>query len=317
MAHRPKNPAIALRAGVAPSCLALPQMRCPPWLTLLDHLCQRLPRIGRAQWQQRLADGLVCAEDGRPLAPDSPYLGGARIYYWRDLPEERGIPFEATVLHQCAHLVVADKPHFLPVTPGGRYVQQTLLVRLKQALGLPDLSPLHRIDRETAGLVLFAVRASDRDAYQRLFRQRLVGKVYEAIAPAAPQLPWPVVRRSHILECEHAFYKMREASAAEALPPNSETRIEPIEPIEQRGPWARYRLQPLSGRRHQLRVHMLGLGLPIVGDQFYPEVRRQPDEAEDYAEPLRLLARTLAFTDPLSGQPRQFQSQRNLDWPAD
>lgn len=302
-----------MRGGVSPSCLALPQMRQPPWPTLLDYLAQRLPRIPRALWQQRLADGLVCAEDGRALAPNSPYLGGSRIYYWRDLPDEPPIPFEATVLHRCAHLVVADKPHFLPVTPGGRYVQQTLLVRLKQQLGLPDLSPLHRLDRETAGLVLLCVQPAERDAYQRLFRQRQVHKDYEAIAAAAPHLDWPQVRRSHIRECEGAFYKMREAQPDEGWPDNSETRIEPL---EQRGPWARYRLQPVSGRRHQLRVHMLGLGLPIVGDQFYPEVRRAPGQAEDYAEPLRLLARAIAFTDPITGQARHFESARTLAWPS-
>jgi len=314
VAHVPKNPAIPLRDGVAPSCVALPRMRVPPWPTLLDFLAQRFPCVGHSEWARRMTQAEVLGEDGQPLPPDTPYLNGARVYYWRALASEAVIPFEAEVIYRDAHLVVADKPHFLPVTPGGRYVQQSLLVRLKRTLGLADLSPLHRIDRETAGLVVFSVRPPDRDAYQRLFRERRIHKTYQAIAPAAPHFDGPVTRRSHIRECEGAFYKMREAAPDEGLPPNSETLIERL---EQNGPWARYRLQPISGRRHQLRVHMNGLGLPIAGDQFYPQVRRLPGEAEDYADPLRLLAQALRFTDPVTGQERHFQTRRTLDWPGE
>lgn len=313
MAHAPKNPAIPMRDGVSPSCVALPRLRHSPWPTVLDFLAERLPRVSRDEWAQRMASGEVVDDDGQPLPPHAPYRHGARVYYWRTLPQEPDIPFEAQVLFRDAHLLVADKPHFLPVTPGGRYVRQSLLVRLKHALNLPDLSPLHRIDRETAGLVVFSLRPQDRDAYQRLFRERRVHKTYEAIAPADAHRRWPLTRRSHILECEAAFYKMREAAPHEGRPPNSETHIDCI---EQRGPWALYRLHPVTGRRHQLRVHMQGLGLPIVGDQFYPVVRRQPGEPEDFATPLRLLARAIAFDDPVTGEHRCFVSQRQLDWPA-
>lgn len=312
MAHVPKNPAIAMRDGVSPSCLALPRLREVPWPSLLDYLAQRLPRVGRAEWQQRLAQGLVVGEDGQPLAPDAPYANGARVYYWRDLPQEQAIPFEATVLFEDDHLVVADKPHFLPVTPGGRYVKETLLVRLKAQLHCPDLSPLHRIDRETAGLVLLSKRPQDRDAYQSLFRERRVDKTYEAIAPWRADIQLPLTRTSHILEDEQAFYRMREARPDEGLAPNSETHITLT---ERRGHWAVYTLQPISGKRHQLRVHMWGLGLPLLGDQFYPTVRRAPGEAEDFVEPLRLLAKSIAFTDPVTGEARRFTSERSLSWP--
>lgn len=309
MAHVPKNPNIAMRDGVSPSCVALPRVRHSPWPLLIDHLAERLPRIPRSEWTQRLQAGLVLGEDGQPLPPDAPYVGGARVYYWRELRQEDPIPFEATVLFEDEHLVVADKPHFLPVTPGGRYVRETLLVRLKAQLGLADLSPLHRIDRETAGLVLLCKRPQDRDAYQSLFRDRRVDKVYEAVAPWRGDLAFPLTRQSHILEDEHAFYRMREARPEEGLQPNSETRIECL---QRQGTQALYRLHPISGKRHQLRVHMNGLGLPIEGDQFYPLVRRGPDEAEDFAQPLQLLAKSIAFTDPVTGQSRQFQSPLNL-----
>ncbi|TXI70810.1 MAG: pseudouridine synthase [Limnohabitans sp.] len=309
MAHVPKNPNIAMRDGVSPSCLALPRVRQSPWPALIDHLAERLPRISRSEWTERMQAGSVLGEDGQPLAPDAPYVGGARVYYWRELPHEDPIPFEATVLFEDAHLVVADKPHFLPVTPGGRYVRETLLVRLKAQLGCADLSPLHRIDRETAGLVLLCKRPQDRDAYQSLFRERRVDKVYEAVAGWREALQFPLTRRSHILEDEQAFYRMREAQPDEGLPPNSETRIECV---RQAGARALYRLFPVSGKRHQLRVHMHGLGLPIEGDQFYPVVRRGPNDSEDFAEPLQLLARSITFTDPVTGQPRQFESGLEL-----
>ncbi|MDO9202608.1 MAG: pseudouridine synthase, partial [Hydrogenophaga sp.] len=256
----------------------------------------------------RLANGDVLDENAQALAPDAPYRGGSRLYYYRALDNEVEVPFQATVLYQDAHLVVADKPHFLPVTPGGRYVQQSLLVRLKHSLGLDSLSPIHRIDRETAGLVLFAVRAQDRAAYQALFRERSVHKVYEAMAPFDASVPLPQVRRSRIAEEDGAFFRMTEVTGE----PNSETRIELL---EQRGAWARYRLEPVSGKRHQLRVHMNALGLPLVGDQFYPRVLRGPDEAEDFANPLRLLAQAIAFTDPVTGEARRFESGLQLDWP--
>ena len=309
MAHVPKNPNIAMRGGVSPSCIALPRVRHCPWPLLIDHLAERLPRISRSEWTERMRSGSVLGEDGQPLAPDAPYLGGARVYYWRELFEEAPIPFEATVLFEDEHLVVADKPHFLPVTPGGRYVRETLLVRLKAQLGHADLSPLHRIDRETAGLVLLCKRPQDRDAYQSLFRDRRIDKVYEAIAAYRADMAFPLTRRSHILEDEQAFYRMREATPQEDLPPNSETHIEQVQSL---GQHALYRLHPISGKRHQLRVHMNGLGLPIVGDQFYPTVKRGPQEAEDFAQPLQLLARSIAFADPVTGQARRFESARTL-----
>jgi tRNA pseudouridine32 synthase / 23S rRNA pseudouridine746 synthase len=305
MAHVPKNPAIAMRDGVSPSCLALPQHRVVPWASLLDHLVERMPGVSRQTWLTRFETGQVLSEDGQALGPDAPYVNGARVYYWRDLPSETPIPFEAQVLFEDEHLLVADKPHFLPVTPGGRFVRETLLVRLKQRLNLPDLSPLHRIDRETAGLVVFSKRPAERDTYQGLFRERTVHKRYLAIAPAPQSLGLPCVRRSRIEEDE-VFYRMRETEGE----PNSETHIELLRELSLG--LGLYELQPVSGKRHQLRVHMNALGCPIVGDQLYPTVLRGPNEPEDFQSPLQLLAKTVSFTDPVTGQARHFESQRTL-----
>ena len=304
MARPPRQVHIPARDGVSASCVALPH---GPWATLLAFLAWRLPAVTPAQWALRLAQERVLDEQGRPLPPDAPFRPGTRVYYYRELDVEPVIPFEETVLYQDGHLLVADKPHFLPVTPGGRYVQQTLLVRLKRRTGIETLSPIHRIDRETAGLVVFSVRPQDRGAYQALFREQAVDKHYEAIAPLRPDLPLPAVYRSRI-EADTQFFRQREVAGE----PNSETRLARL---EVRGALARYRLSPVTGRTHQLRVHLNALGRPIVGDLFYPEVVHGPGTAhEDWGRPLQLLARSIAFTDPVTGAERRFESQRQLAW---
>jgi tRNA pseudouridine32 synthase/23S rRNA pseudouridine746 synthase len=278
------------------------------WPTITDFLLQRFPAIPRETWLERMQQGLVVDEHGVLVTLERPYPGPMRVYYYRALDDEPVVPFEEQVLFQDEHLVVADKPHFLPVTPAGRYLQQTLLVRLKRRLGIDTLAPIHRIDRETAGLVMFSVQPQAGGAYQELFRQRAVTKEYEAIAPWQPDLLFPQRRHSRIVEGQ-PFFRLCEAPGA----PNSETLIELI---EHRGTLARYRLSPVTGRKHQLRVHMAALGLPIVGDLFYPEVVNSRDQQadDDYRRPLQLLARSIAFIDPHTGQPRRFESLRRLNW---
>lgn len=301
MSRPPRNPQIPMRHGVSPSLVALP---AGPWPTVLDFLAERLPAVARDEWQARLLAGEVLHEDGTPVAHTAPFRHGQRLYYYRHLAHEPELPEHEALLFEDEHLLVVDKPHFMPVTPTGRYVQQSLLVRLKRATGCEALSPVHRIDRETAGLVLLAKRAQDRNAYQALFRERQVDKVYEAVAGYLPDLPLPNVHRSRMEEDER-FFRMREVAGE----PNSETGVALLQAAGER---ALYRLAPVTGKRHQLRVHMLALGRPILGDQFYPEVLRGPDEPEDFAQPLQLLAREIGFTDPITGQARHFASQRRL-----
>jgi tRNA pseudouridine32 synthase / 23S rRNA pseudouridine746 synthase len=275
-----------------------------PWATVLDCLCAHFAAISREVWLDRMARGRVLDAHGMAIGPDHPYREGMGIRYFRELSAEKVIPFEASVLYADRHLVVADKPHFLPVTPAGEYVEQTLLRRLIRQLDNPDLVPLHRIDRGTAGLVMFSADPESRPAYQALFRDRRIEKCYEAIAPALSGLAFPIVRRTRMVAGE-PFFRMQEIEG-EA---NSETRIELS---ERRGEWARYALYPLTGKKHQLRVHMAALGAPIVNDGFYPMLTDRTDD--DYSRPLQLLARTLAFIDPVDGTDRRFESNLRLDW---
>ncbi|MDB5744596.1 MAG: pseudouridine synthase [Polaromonas sp.] len=287
------------RHGVSPSCVGLP---AGAWPTFTDFLVERFPAISRATWLQRMAAGLVVDEFGGPVTAERAYTGHMRLYYYRALDTEPRIPFEAAVLFQDAHLVVADKPHFLPVTPSGPYLQETLLVRLKNQLGLDSLIPIHRIDRETAGVVLFSVNPSERDAYQALFRAHAVVKQYQAIAPWRPELRFPLQRRTRIVGDE-PFFRQREVAGE----PNSDTRIDLLEIV---GGRARYLLSPVTGKKHQLRVHMNALGIPILNDRIYPPVA--PTPGDDHALPLQLLAQSIAFTDPLTGAPRRFESRLRL-----
>jgi len=284
--------------------VAASRLQLPPgdWSCLLEGLCARFPRIDRGQWQDRFARGRVRDAQGRALAADHPWQVGLEIHYFREVVDELVIPFQEAILHVDAHLLVADKPHFLPVTPAGGYVQQTLLARLVARTGNPDLVPLHRLDRLTAGLVLFSTRPGTRDAYQRLFRERRIVKTYEAIAPALPGQAFPLERHSRLVPGE-PFFRMAEAPGE----PNARTRIEVI---DGEGPWWRYRLHPETGRKHQLRVHMAALGAPIRGDDLYPELNTAGQG--DAAPALQLLAKALAFEDPLTGESRQFRSQLAL-----
>ena len=293
------------RNGVGPSCVALPP---GTWPTLLDFLQERFPNVTRATWLQRMARGDVLHDTGQAVSPEqagaAPYPVHQRLYYYRDVPNEPAIPFEAVVLHQDAHLIVVDKPHFLPVMPSGGYLNETVLVRLKRALDIDTLVPIHRIDRDTAGLVMFSIQPSSRAAYNRLFSQRQVHKTYQAIAPWRVDVVMPQTRQSRIRPAGH-FMLQHEVPG----PSNATTHMAVL---EVRGSLARYQLKPVTGQRHQLRVHMMALGLPIQNDGLYPTLT--PQGQLDHAKPLKLLAEQLAFIDPVSGQQRHFVSQRTLDW---
>ncbi len=292
---RPAKPALPLRDGVAASAVFCPP---GPWLTMAAFLAERLPRVD--DWPERLARGDVVDDHGQSLAPA--YRANRRVYYWRHLDVEPEVPGRERIVFQDQHLLVVDKPHFLPVTPSGIYARQTLMARLRHATGLADLIPIHRLDRETAGLVVFSVRREDRDAYHRLFRERAVDKVYEAVAPFS-EGPWPRLVRHRLAEPDGDGFMQMQVVAGE---PNAETRIALVEALQgaQQG-LARYELRPLTGQRHQLRVQMNALGLPIVGDRIYPVL--QPHENPPrFDAPLQLVARAISFTDPVTGGLRHF-----------
>lgn len=290
--------------GVSSSRVYLPASESYP--TLLDFFIANFPHIEPSEWGARFCEGLVMTADGQPVAASDAYQPNAHLLYFRRLAREPEIPFEEEILYQDEHILVADKPHFLPVTPSGLYLHQTLLNRLKKKTGLQHLSPIHRIDRDTAGLVIFCIQPNERAHYQNLFRDRAVTKVYEVVAPYSEGLSakLPMVYQSRLEESEH-FLQMREVAGE----PNADTYIELIEVVK---PWAKYRLTPGSGKKHQLRCHLNALGIAIKFDQIYPVLTPYQEYDLDFSKPLQLLAKEITFVDPVTGENRSFVSRREI-----
>jgi tRNA pseudouridine32 synthase/23S rRNA pseudouridine746 synthase len=248
-----------------------------------------------------MAKGQVVDETGRRLDPATAYRVGACIFYYRELESEGAIPFVEHVLYQDEHILVADKPHFLPVIPSGRFLHETLLVRLRKQRR-ENLVPVHRLDRETAGVVLFSVNPGTRGHYTSLFRNRKVRKVYEALAPTLEDASFPTTRRTRIVRGE-PFFRMKEVEG-EA---NSETHISSLSNL---GHVTLYQLVPITGRKHQLRLHLAALGIPVINDKLYPAM--SPSDDDDFSRPLKLLAKSLSFQDPLTGRQHYFESGTRL-----
>lgn len=297
--RRRQTPPLPKRHGLDPARLRFPEEGS--WATVRDHLVERLPRIDPARIDEMLREGAIVDLDG-PIAPDAPFVPGGAVWFHRDLPQEREVPFEIGIVHRDEDLLVVDKPHFLATIPRGQHILQTALVRLRRDLDLPDLIPAHRLDRATAGLVLFVVNPARRGAYQTMFHQRTVRKEYEAVAPYDPALTLPRTVRSRIVKEKHVIAAYEAPGEV-----NAETEVELI---EHRDGLGRYRLRPHTGRTHQLRLHMNSLGVPILGDDFYPVLTDK--SVDDYTRPLQLLAAALEFTDPVSGVPRRFETGRSL-----
>ena len=290
--------------GVSASRVFLPADQSHP--NLLQFFINQFPHIEVKEWEDRFAQGLVLNDEGEALKASGAYLPNTHLIYFRRLAREPEIPFEEEILFQDDHILVADKPHFLPVTPSGLYLHQTLLNRLKKQTGIQALSPIHRIDRDTAGLVIFSVNPDERAQYQNLFRDRVVKKVYEAIAPYSEALAaqLPMTYQSKLEESEH-FLQMMEVEGQ----PNADTFIELI---AHNKPWAKYRLIPGSGKKHQLRCHLNALGIAIKDDQIYPELTPYQEYDIDITRPLQLLAKEIHFKDPITRQDRAFYSPRAL-----
>jgi tRNA pseudouridine32 synthase/23S rRNA pseudouridine746 synthase len=287
-----------------PSVVTMPTAE-KPYPSILAFLCRRFPAIAHDIWVKRISDGKVHDENSRLITVDTPYVPLQRLFYYREVSAEPHIPFRENILFQNDEILVACKPHFLPVTPGGRYVDECLLNRLRRSSGIEELVPLHRIDRETAGLVLFSVNRKSRGLYGTLFMNGLVEKTYQAVSACLPdqqQNSWQVENR-----IEHGKPWFRMTTTAGTVNARSSIRL-----AEVKGERARFILQPHTGKTHQLRLHMSSIGFGILHDRYYPEL--EDEREDDFTRPLQLLAERLCFTDPLTGRKMEFESDRTLLW---
>lgn len=288
------------QSGISPSYIWLPQGQ---WSTVFAFLCDHFAQVGNETWLKRIAQEHVRLQSGEVVSTDTPYKAGLCVFYYREIDQEEPIPFKETILFQDDHLLVVDKPHFLPVIPTGKFLKETLLVRLKLATGMDDVVPLHRLDRETAGVMLFSVNPHSRGLYQSLFQQHAMHKTYEAIAPVPDHVQFPLTYCSR-LERGEPFFLTQEVAGE----PNSETTFVLL---DNKAGMGHFKVLPVTGKKHQIRVHMASLGMPINNDRFYP-VPVAENHVDDYQKPLQLLAKTIAFIDPISHQQRQFTSQLTL-----
>jgi tRNA pseudouridine32 synthase / 23S rRNA pseudouridine746 synthase len=287
-------------SGVTLSRLALP---VGSWKYLIDYLEVRFKGQSREVLLARMSRGEIAFEEGQPIQRDEPYRAHRKLFYTRQVEAEKPVPFKEVIVFEDEHLLVADKPPFLTVVPAGKHLQETLLVRLRKSTGIETLVPMHRIDRETSGLVMFTKKPGTRGQYQKMFETKDIQKTYEAIAPRPAALSFPLDYASYIEESP-AFMQMHEVSGRA---PNAFTRIECL---EARGALAKYLVTPLTGKKHQIRIHFSSLGMPILNDQIYPDLRAV--DTDNYARPLQLVAKTLSFIDPVSNQLRFFESQMSL-----
>jgi tRNA pseudouridine32 synthase / 23S rRNA pseudouridine746 synthase len=283
-------------------------VHCPPgpWLTALAFLAERFPKQGEGTWAMRMARGDVLGPDGEVLGFDAPYVSDRLLSYLRDVPNEVDHGLRAAVIHEDERLLVADKPHFMPVTPGGDVLEGSLLRQLQRQTGCADLQPLHRIDAETAGLVVFCKRVQDRAAYQAMFRERQVKKCYLAVSAIRTSgEPKSFEHRSRIEPDPAHFMRMREVQGDH----NSHT-VATLLSVE-RG-FAAWSLEPITGKRHQLRVHMQAMGFPLLHDRIYPELLPARDRSAPLPQSLQLLAFEIGFVDPLTNEALQFSSRQRL-----
>jgi len=291
----------------APSKLSLPQHN-PGVSTVLEFLVLKFSAIAIDVWLQRMADGKVHWHDGSLIDAQTAFAAQQRVYYYREVESEPIIPFLEKIIFQDELILVAYKPHFLPVTPGGKYIEECLQNRLRNKTGNHNLQAVHRIDKGTAGLVMFSVNPDSRQKYHHLFEAHLVSKTYQAVARTVNNTPtlnheWDIKNR---LEKSTPRFLMQIVEG-EA---NSHSRIRCLRTTAEK---ALFELNPITGKTHQLRLHMQSLGWPLLNDNYYPEL--QPSKPDDFSKPLQLLAQKLAFTDPVTKQERRFSSdvELNLD----
>ncbi|WP_444996100.1 pseudouridine synthase [Aliikangiella sp. IMCC44359] len=278
------------------------------WKTILEFLDYQFPLIGKQVWQNRILEGKVHWHSGEAISLNSTFQPSKRLCYYREVEEEPKIPFTHKIIYQNEHLLVACKPHFLPVTPGAEYVNECLLERIRQQTGLTDIVPLHRLDRDTAGLVMFSLNPDSRNGYYQLFAERKIEKRYLAIAHLGHALQalsiphsWQIMNR---LEKSKPSFTMTEVKGDI----NARSKIKLVS--KQAG-LGLFELFPETGKTHQLRLHMMRIGVPILNDRFYP--RLLPKVAPQFDKPLQLLAKNLSFVDPVSGIKKEFESERKVE----
>ena len=307
---------LPIRDGLNPTHARVAEGPITAWdfvHNLIETQRHRHPDDNDAALQARFTANEVVSQDGTPLSPDSTLATNAMVYFYRMPAPETPVPYDIPILHEDEHLLVVDKPPFMATMPRARHITETATVRLRRMTGNNELSPAHRLDRLTSGILVFTKDRTVRGAYQTLFAERRVTKTYEAIAPLADVSPGTVWRSRMEKTPGELQGRIVEGEV------NAITEVGGVEPVD-KAPYeaihgslpeiAKYTLKPQTGKTHQLRLHMLQAGIPIIGDPIYPVIF--PAEAEDMRIPMHLTATHISFVDPFTARPREFSSQLPL-----
>ncbi|MDB2386852.1 pseudouridine synthase [Shewanella sp.] len=269
--------------------------------TVLSFLVSHFSAIAEETWIERIKSGKVHWRNGDIIQLDTAFVARARVYYYREVEQESVIPFDEKTLLTTPQFIIAYKPAFLAVNPSGNFVNECLVNRLRMKTKNEQIVACHRLDRATAGVMLLSVNPETRHDYHQLFKTGHITKTYQAIARlceplreqmAANRLTLPLhwTVKNRLVKAEPSF--MMKISHGEA---NSHSEITLV---QTKGDLGLFQLQPITGRTHQLRLHMLSLGMPIMNDKLYPLL--QDKAADDFNQPLMLLAKTLRFVDPIT-----------------
>lgn len=279
--------------------------------TVLDFLTRKFPHVSKQEWSGRILEGSVVWSDQSPVTLNCPYQPLKTVWYYREVRDEPSIPCNEQIIESNDEYLIAYKPHFLPVMPGGQFVNECLQQRLIKTTGNSDLQAVHRLDRDTAGLVLFSVNPETRNLYHQLFSEQKISKFYQAISDTGSseditQKEWHI--KNYITRSKPSFRFQNVESPSTHK--NTQYAESIIRCIQQSGQKALFELKPITGRTHQLRLHMMHIGYPITNDRFYPRLR--PKAADNFDQPLQLLASEISFIDPVSKEHKHYSSPSTL-----
>lgn len=241
---------------------------------------------------KRFAAGEVRDRRGQVISPGQVLAAGEDVYFYRMPAPEPHVPFSISPVYEDARILVVNKPPFLATVPKGAHITETAVVRLRRATGNEELSPAHRLDRHTSGLLLFTKSREFRGAYQEMFARRTVQKTYHAVSAGPSAVAPGTVWRSRISKVPGDL----QAHTVDGEV-NAETHVISVSGRV-------HVLAPHTGKTHQLRLHMCEAGVPIVNDPLYPAIR--DDLMDDFTRPLGLTAYSLRFEDPVDGREREF-----------
>ncbi len=286
-----------------PSYVFLPKKDIP-YPSILEFLTSKFPNISEPVWRQRIIEGKISYKD-EIITLNTQYKPNCHLQYYREVEKEIIIPYDEEILYQDDNIIVVDKPHFIPVTPSGNIVNESLIYRLKKKFKFEDIKTIHRLDMATAGVVMFSINNKTHNQYLNLFKERKIEKTYEAIT----HLPHNKNRKEWIIEneivkSEECFFLMKIGNNGAN---NAKTFVRLKEKKDNK---YLFELKPITGRKHQLRLHLSQITGGIINDRFYPTLLSE--KKYDYNNPLQLLAKKLEFIDPITNKKMMFQSKKEL-----